>query len=143
LRATGTPVAPPWRWRADDPSVAFTAVVVDDQPALREAVVLALTTLGVEVVGLGGTGDDAVALAAEHRPDVMILDDRMPARRGFDAVPDVRRASPGTCIVIFSGTVPLIDLMDAAHRPDRVVSKTDGLAGVAQAVEVCLRGRSG
>lgn len=128
-----------------------TAVVVDDSSALRDAVVQVLRTLDVDVVGQGSDGDDAVALAAALQPNVMILDDQMPGRRGTDAVADIRASSPFTCIVLYSATsslVDLVDLADPARRPDRLVSKTDGIAGIAPAVEACLdrgddHGRSG
>lgn len=116
-----------------------TAVVVDDQPAVRDAVVLVLESLGVDVVAQGETATQAVDLARRHRPDVLILDDQMPGGRGTDVVPEVRQSSPGTCIVLFSGSVHHIDQMDADHRPDRVVGKNEGVAGVTVAVEGCLR----
>ncbi len=53
--------------------------VVDDHPLLREGVAGTLRSdAGLEVVAIGGSSADAVSIAAEHLPDVMLLDISMP-----------------------------------------------------------------
>ena len=56
-----------------------------------------------DVVGEGADGAEAVALAEEHRPTLMLLDVSMPGMDGLEALPRVREASPDTRVVMFSG----------------------------------------
>lgn len=71
--------------------------VVDDHPMLREGVAGTLRSdAGLEVVAVGGSGADAVRIAAEHLPDVMLLDVSMPgggieaARAIADSFPAIK-----------------------------------------------------
>ncbi len=76
--------------------------VVDDSADIRDLVRRWSNRYGYEVVGEAVDGAAAVALAARERPDVLVLDVRMSATDGLDAIPAIRRASPGTRIVMFS-----------------------------------------
>jgi len=81
-----------------------TIVVVDDAAEVRALVRTWLRLSGrFAVVGEGGTGVDAIALAAEHRPDAMLLDAVMPELGGLDAISRILDASPGTKVVVYSG----------------------------------------
>lgn len=78
-------------------------LVVDDHPVLRDGLgsVLQRET-GISVVGTAGSGSDAVALAVEHVPDVVVMDIAMPGLNGLDATARIRRELPGTQVVILS-----------------------------------------
>ena len=60
-------------------------VVVDDQELVRTGFAMILEKAGVEVVGQGSDGEEGVALAIEHRPDVVLMDVRMPGVDGIEA----------------------------------------------------------
>jgi PAS domain S-box-containing protein len=93
-----------------------TIVLVDDAADIRRLVRLRLNlTHAFEVVGEGSNGLDAVALAAEHRPDLMLLDVSMAGMDGLEAIPLVATASPKTKIVMFSG-------FDEAGLAERAIS---------------------
>lgn len=78
--------------------------LVDDAEEMRLLVSLSLTLSGdFDVVGEGGTGRDAVAIAEAHEPDLMLLDLSMPEMDGLEALPRILRTSPRTCVVVFSG----------------------------------------
>ena len=68
-------------------SAPVTALIADDEALMRANLreQLALTWPALEIVAEAADGDEAVALAAEHHPDVAFLDIRMPGRTGLDA----------------------------------------------------------
>jgi PAS domain S-box-containing protein len=85
---------------SDPPSI----VIVDDASEVRLLVRTRLRLSGgLTVLGEGADGAEAVALAAEHRPDLMLLDVSMPGMDGLTALPRVLEASPGTRVVLYSG----------------------------------------
>ncbi|MBV8527964.1 MAG: response regulator, partial [Candidatus Dormibacteraeota bacterium] len=79
-------------------------LLIDDIPEIRTLVRLSLEhSRDCVVVGEGGTGREAISLAAEHQPDVVLLDIVMPEVNGIDAIPEIARVAPNTRIVVFSG----------------------------------------
>jgi two-component system LytT family response regulator len=65
----------------------FRAVVVDDEPVAREAVITLLGDVrAVAVVGEAASGDEAVDLVRRVRPDLLFLDVQMPGRDGFQVL---------------------------------------------------------
>lgn len=78
-------------------------VVVDDHPIVRAGLVGLLDDAAdIEVVGTGASGEDAVGLAAAHRPDIVLMDLRMPGLDGDEATPRVLAAAPGSRVVILT-----------------------------------------
>ncbi|MFJ6486776.1 MULTISPECIES: response regulator transcription factor [unclassified Streptomyces] len=68
------------------PARATRVLLVDDQPLVRSGLrVLMADTADLEVVGEAGTGTEGVRLAAELRPDVVVMDIRMPGMDGIEA----------------------------------------------------------
>ncbi len=82
-------------------SGAVRVVVAEDESIIRLDLVETLREEGYDVVADTGRGDDAVGLVAEHRPDVAILDVKMP---GLDGIEAARRIAPqrGTAVVILT-----------------------------------------
>jgi len=100
-RGTDVPDGYGWIWMKRDP---YDAVLVDDADDVRAVVGRQLRLSGqFDIVGLGRTGADAIALAREHRPAVMVLDASMPDMDGLEALPGVLDASPDTKVVMLSG----------------------------------------
>jgi PAS domain S-box-containing protein len=86
------------------PAGALRVVLADDAEDIRLLLRLSLTTSqGFDVVGEAGNGEEAVRLTAELRPDVILLDLSMPVMDGLQAIPELRRLSPETRIVVLSG----------------------------------------
>lgn len=78
-------------------------LVVDDHPVYRDGVVMALGTSDeCVVVGEGQSGDQAVALAEELRPNVVLLDLRMPGTDGLHAIRLIREGTPSARIIILT-----------------------------------------
>ncbi len=84
--------------------MATRVVLVDDVPEVRRLVRTALRFRGgFEVVGEAGDGSQAVRLAGEQLPDLMVLDLGLPDIAGREVLTQVRAQSPATRIVVFSG----------------------------------------
>lgn len=80
------------------------ALVVDDVADLRHMVRLALERTGrVEVVAEAADGSAAIEAAAEHQPDLVLLDLAMPVLDGLSALPQIRAAAPEASVVVVSG----------------------------------------
>ncbi|MEU5164019.1 response regulator transcription factor [Streptomyces sp. NPDC020875] len=81
-------------------------LLVDDQPLVRAGLrVLAADHPDLRIVGEAGTGDDAVRLTAELRPDVVVMDIRMPGMNGIDAtrlITDATRGTPDTRVLVLT-----------------------------------------
>ena len=89
--------------RPGTPPDTARVVVVDDQTVVREGLVLLLGLLqGVEVVGAAADGEEALTLVAEHRPDVVLMDLRMPRMDGVEATRRIRAGHPGTQVVVLT-----------------------------------------
>jgi CheY-like chemotaxis protein len=56
-----------------------------------------------EVVAIGVDGHEAIALATELQPDVLVLDQQMPGLTGVEAMPEILAAAPATAVVLFTG----------------------------------------
>ena len=78
-------------------------VVADDQTVVRAALVaLVSTDADIEVVGAAANGQEAVALAVRHRPDVVLMDIRMPVVDGIEATRRIRAQVPGTAVLVLT-----------------------------------------
>src|SRR2546423_2356512 len=92
-----------WRRPPLTESADLTVVLADSHPVVRGGMRALLASVdGIEVVAEAGTGRDAVRESMRHRPDVLILDLRMADQGGAATIRDVRRAVPGTAVLVFT-----------------------------------------
>ena len=68
-----------------DPAQAPRVVIADDQMLVRSGFRLILSSAGIPVVAEAADGQEAVAAALKHQPDVMLMDIRMPGMDGLEA----------------------------------------------------------
>ena len=125
-------------------------VLADDADLLREALASALTSAGFDVVGQAADATTLLSLVEQHRPDVVVLDVRMPpthTTEGLEAARAIRAAHPGTAILVLSQYVETRYAVDLLREDpsgvgyllkDRVTRVTD----LAEAVRRVAAGGS-
>lgn len=77
-------------------------LVVDDHPMVREGLRSMLTGDGVLVIAEAGTGAEAVRLAAEQRPDVVLLDLELPDLDGFGVLGRIRETDARVPVLVIT-----------------------------------------
>lgn len=84
-------------------SARIRVLVVDDHPIVRSGIMSVLATQpDFEVVGDAGDGNEAVRLAVELTPDLVLMDLRMPNKNGVDATAEILRARPAMRVVVLT-----------------------------------------
>ncbi len=83
--------------------MAIRLIIVDDHEIVREGLrALFFGQRDIEVVGEAGNGEEAEIACMKHRPDVVLLDLRMPKVGGSDAIVMVKSASPTTNVLVLT-----------------------------------------
>jgi len=78
-------------------------IVVDDQAVVRQGFVSLISTVpDMRVVAQGTNGREAVALYREHRPDVVLMDLRMPEMGGVEAISAIRREFSDAKVIVLT-----------------------------------------
>ena len=111
MNDTPTPAASP------SPTTAArrTVVIAEDETLIRMDLAEMLTEEGYDVVGQAGDGARAIELATEHRPDLVILDVKMPVLDGIAAAEAIaaKRIAPVVILTAFSQREPVERARDA------------------------------
>jgi two-component system, NarL family, nitrate/nitrite response regulator NarL len=101
----------------ESPSIGAAAdprvLLVDDHTLFRRGLRRLLEQGGVEVVGEGSNGRAGVQLAAELRPDVVVMDLSMPLMSGVEAIEHIIHANPKALILVLTVTEEGDDVLDA------------------------------
>ncbi len=78
-------------------------ILADDHPVVRDGLAAMVNQQAdMEVVAEAGDGEEAITLYEQHRPDVMVLDLRMPKRDGVAVVQRVLEINPRACLLIMT-----------------------------------------
>jgi DNA-binding NarL/FixJ family response regulator len=119
-------------------------LVADDHELFRRGLTMVLEAEeGIDVVGQAGDGQHAVAKVGELRPDVVLMDVRMPGLDGIEATRRIRAAFPGTRIIVLTVSDEQDDLLDAIKAgATGYLLKEVSIEEVADAVRAVMRGES-
>jgi DNA-binding NarL/FixJ family response regulator len=129
---------------ADEPVRGIRVLVADDQAIIRDGLVTVLGLLpDVEIVGSAAEGREAVALAVQQHPDVVLMDLRMPVMDGVEATRRLRADVPDAAVLVLT-TYADDDSILAALRAGAAgyLTKDAGRAELAAAVRAVARGQA-
>jgi DNA-binding response OmpR family regulator len=122
------------------PVARKTLLIVDDDRDFREALEAALTQEGFDVVP-ARTAAVGVELALACNPDAVLLDDRLPDGRGYDALTVLRERGFGRPVVLVSGFADVLDLRHpSATRVLRKPVDYDELVALLRALTTTSEG---
>jgi DNA-binding NarL/FixJ family response regulator len=105
-----------------------TVLIVDDTNHVRAMLVDMLQLDGFEVVGEAASGREAMDMATENDPDVIVMDYKMPGMDGLSAARHIRARRPDQAIILY--TAYLDTLLEAEAKKAGValcVGKVEGL----------------
>lgn len=119
----------------------YTVLVVDDHPFIRSSVCMQLRQDQLEVVGQADNGVDAVRLARELKPDIVILDLLVPGLDGLEVINRIMGMErPAKVLVLTSQAAESYSLRCMKAGASGFVSKTDDLLALSKAVVAVLSG---
>ncbi|MEV4459204.1 response regulator transcription factor [Microbispora sp. NPDC049633] len=117
-------------------------LVVDDQAVVRDGLVLLLGLLPeIEVVGSAADGEAALRLVADERPDVVLMDLRMPRVDGVEATRRIRTGFPDTQVVVLTTYTDDESVFAALRAGARgFLTKSADAEEIARAVTTVMNG---
>jgi DNA-binding NarL/FixJ family response regulator len=119
----------------------ITCLVADDHPVMVEAVCAFLADHGIEIAGRAQNGHEALEKIEARRPDVALVDLRMPRVSGVEVARRAAAASPETAVVLYTAygdRAHLLEAIDAGARG--FVLKEAPMADLGRAVEMVADG---
>ena len=119
-------------------------LIADDHSIVRRGLASLLESRpGWIICGEAASGREAVALAAQHRPDIVVMDIGMPGLNGFEATRKIRKILPATEVLVLTlhySDQLVRDIVDAGARA--YVLKSDASTDLLIAVEALANHRS-
>lgn len=118
-------------------------VLADDHQIVRQGLRALLVREGFQVLAEGANGTEAVKLAAELKPDVVLLDLTMPLLNGLDAGRQILRARPETRVVLLTMHAEEHQIAEALRIGIRAyILKTQAAEDLVQAIRAVMSGQT-
>ena len=123
-------------------AAGIRVLLADDQRVVREGLGTLLGLLdGIELVATAADGEEAVALALQHRPDVVLMDLRMPRMDGTEAIKRLAgRGISSIALTTYADDASVLGALRAGARG--YLTKDAGAEQIRSAVEAVARGEA-
>ncbi|MFI4938204.1 MAG: UvrY/SirA/GacA family response regulator transcription factor [Candidatus Berkiellales bacterium] len=121
----------------------ITVMIVDDLDLIRAGIRSLLSTVnGIKVIGEASTGEDAIKIAREKRPNVVLMDVRMPGIGGLEATRRLLRADPDVKVIALTvcGEEPFPSKLLQAGAAGYLTKGSD-LEEMVQAIQSVMHGK--
>lgn len=119
----------------------FKALVVDDHPFIRSSVKMLLKQEGFEVVAEADNGADAVQMAREHEPELIVLDIAMPKLDGLEVIARICALGlPSKILVLTSQSPQFYSMRCMKAGAAGYISKTHDLDELVKAIKAVMGG---
>jgi DNA-binding NarL/FixJ family response regulator len=112
-----------------------TVLLADDDERFRGLVRSVLEDDGYAVVAEAGDASGAIALAAEHDPDIAVVDLVLPGAQGLSAVRAIREARPTRAVLVLSSLFDPAVEQEAGELGVGYLDKTEGLDALEAAID--------
>jgi len=119
----------------------WKVLIADDEPKIRRGLGSLLSSFGgdLEIVAEAEDGAMAFDMAVELKPDILLIDVRMPFRNGLDLIEGLATALPGKIVIIVSGHDELRGAVDILHSEGGVArDERDMFGGLLELSEVTV-----
>ncbi len=124
-------------------SERIRVLIADDHAVLAEGLRLYLRDADLEVIGTAADGQQALEMTAEHKPDVLLLDLRMPGMDGFQALSAIKDTRPETNIIILTAYASNENLTESFRLgASGFLSKSSDPAHILAAIRVVAAGNA-
>jgi DNA-binding NarL/FixJ family response regulator len=122
--------------------MAVTIVLADDHPVVRQGIRMLLERENHKILGEAADGLEAVRLAEQHQPEVVVLDLSMPNMNGIGAVGQIKKVAPNTKCILLTMYTDEHHILNALRAGVKgCVSKTQAAEHLLLAIrDVCAGG---
>src|SRR5438270_1121764 len=125
----------------DEPLRKRRILVIDDGDSVRDVIRIFLEHAGFEVCGEAGDGMEAIELAANLKPDLIVLDLAMPRMNGAEAASILSATMPDVPIVVLTMYENVLgSALASAVSVKAVVDKTEGIGRLVSCICLLLYG---